>query len=374
MDNTQEGNNLVQLFTELERQKKTKRDFVIPSDQIKTDTVTLESGTKEIRLYIPSDTNFPSDVGVTPSALHFGITDHAHSQIAEKTKIPKGFYDRLKADHPELLVKNINQLIAEKDRRMVRTLDGNVRAVVSPKYRIIDNYDVTFEAMNIFKQLNDQNQSGIGIRRADLTPTRLYIKATSESLIDQIFPKKEKRETGDAVKGGIIIANSEVGDGAFKVMPFMEVLKCSNGMISDDILKRVHIGRDKGIGEINWQEDTLRKQDEALWLKIRDMISGTFNPEIFHKWVDKINEVATIEIEKPVLAVNNVIKNYNVNKDKAELLLAQFAQEGYNKWGLSNAITAVAKTENNYEKQIEMEKLGADILNVPVEKLVEVNE
>jgi hypothetical protein len=90
MENTSEENNLVQLFRELERQKKSKRDFVIPSAQIKTDTVTLEDGKQQIMMHIPTDTN---------TDKRFGITDHAHRQIAEKTKIPKNFYDRLNEDH-----------------------------------------------------------------------------------------------------------------------------------------------------------------------------------------------------------------------------------------------------------------------------------
>lgn len=369
-------NKLMKLFQELERQKNTKKDYVVPSELVKADCHEMEDGNKTIFLHIPKPMQ-PDVIGDTFSSnedekLTFGITKHAHAQISEKTKIPKNFYDRLKEDYPELLVKNINELIAEKDKRMIRTLDGNVRAVVSPKYRCIDNYDVCYQAGDLIKELNNTENAGIHIKRADLTETRFYMKATSEKLIDQIFPKKDKQEAGDIVKGGIIISNSEVGDGAFRVMPYMEVLKCTNGMISDDILKRIHVGREKGIGEINWSEETLRKQDETLWLKIKDMITGTFNPEIFRKWVDRINEVASEVIEKPTIAINNVVKNYNVTKEKTEQLLHMFAQEGYTKWGLSNAITSVAQTETDYEKQINMEKVGAEILHVPLEQLQHV--
>lgn len=370
MEDKQENNKLVQLAQELERQKTTKKDFVVPSDYIKVENQTLEDGQKVLMMYVPAVTDVPAGFGVTPSPMRFGITDHSHSQISEKLKIPKNFYDRLHEQYPELLARNINDLMPEKEKRLVRTLDGNVRAFLSSRYRIIDNYDVLFNSMDVFKKLNTEQNADIQIARADLTDTRLYIKALSETLVDTIFPKKEEKETGDAVKGGIIICNSEVGNGAFKVMPFMEVLRCSNGMISEEILSRIHLGRDKGIGEITFRADTLQKQDEALWLKIRDMIEGTFNPEIFRKWVDKINEVASIEIEKPILAINNVVKNHNLNKDKVESLLAEFAQVGYTKWGLSNAITAVAKTEENYEKQIEMEKVGAEILTAPMEAIV----
>lgn len=363
-------NKIVQLARELTRQKETKKDFIISSEDIKTDVQTLEDGDKVLMMHFPPVNDIPDGVGVTPSHLRFGITDHTHSQISEKLRIPKNFYDRLKEGYPDLLVKNINELIPEKEKRLVRTLDGNVRALLSSRYRIIDNYDIFFNSLDIIKQLNAEKGAGIEVQRADLTDTRLYIKAISETLVDTIYPKTGETEVGDAVKGGIIICNSELGNGAFKVMPFMEVLKCKNGLISEDILSRIHLGRDKGIGEITFQADTILKQDEALWMKIRDMIKGTFNPEIFSKWVDKINEVAGTVIEKPVMAINNVVKNNNLNKDKVESLLAEFAKEGYTQWGLSNAITRVAQTETDYEKQIEMEKLGASILTVPVESIV----
>ena len=362
MEENIESSKIVQLAKELERQKNTKRDFIVLSDQIRTDCHTMENGRKTLFMYIPK---------IEESGIEtFGITNHTHSQISDKLKIPKTFYDRLKEDYPDLLVNNINELMPEKEKRLVRTLDGNVRALLSSRYRIIDNYDVFFNSLDVVKKLNNQNNLAIHPLRADLTDTRLYIKLISESLIDTIFPDKENKGRGDAVNGGIIICNSEVGNGAFKVMPFMNVIKCTNGMISEDILSRIHLGRDKGIGEITFKEDTLASEDETIWLKIRDMIEGTFNPEIFSKWVDKINDVASIEIEQPVKAINNIVKNNNLNKDKVDTLLAEFAKEGYNQWGLSNAITSVAKTETDYEKQIDMEKLGAKILTLKVEDII----
>ena len=89
---------------------------------------------------------------------------------------------------------------------------------------------------------------------------------------------------------------------------------------------------------------------------------------------NKINNVASEEVEEPILVVNNVVKNYNLGKDKAESLLKQFSQEGFNRWGLVNSVTAVAQTEPNYEGQIEMEKLGTKLLTVPMKELTRKTE
>jgi len=344
--------NLLDIAKELERQKQRKKDFVIPSEQIKT---TYDVGTDKIKV----------EVG---NHGEYDITNYCHGQFADKTKIPKNFYDRLKESHPELLVKNINELIKEKDKSMIRTLDGNARALLSNGYRIIDNHDILMNSLNRFNHLNKDKDMQIGVDRSDITETRLYVKATSEKLVDTIFPNKEKKE-GDGVRGGIVIRNSELGHGAFSVSPFMVVLKCTNGMIADESFRKIHLGRKHGVGEVNWSDDTLRLQDKTLWSKVNDMIVQTFNPEIFHKWVDKINDVASEEVEEPIIVVNNVVKNYGLGKDKAESLLKQFSKEGFDRWGLMNSVTAVAQSEMNYENQIEMEKLGNKLLTVPLKEL-----
>jgi len=356
----EEQNNmskLVELAKKLEQQKASKKDYVVPSEQIQSE---YDVGEQKLKLSIPLP-----DTGVRRS---FELTEFCHNQISAKTGIPKTFYERLKESHPELLVKNINELVREKDKRLVRTLDGKARAFLSDRYRIIDNYDVLFNAMDRFDALNKEKDMQIQIKRADLTDTHLYIKAVSGRLVDTIFPNKDK-QVGDAVEGGIIITNSEVGAGAYKVMPYMNVLKCQNGMISEQTFSRVHLGKARGVGMIDWSDLTLQLEDEALWSKIRDMINQTFSVDIFRKWVEKINQVASNVIENPILAVNNVVKEYEIPKERVELLLSQFAQEGFNQWGLAQAVTRIAQDEKSYDNQIEMEKIGTRILE---KKIVEL--
>ena len=39
----------------------------------------------------------------------FGINNIAHGQIAEQAKIPKSYYDRMRAEAPHLLANNVNE-------------------------------------------------------------------------------------------------------------------------------------------------------------------------------------------------------------------------------------------------------------------------
>lgn len=344
------------LKDELERQKKERYDIVAPSDQL---IVSYDLGTNKVMIDVPD---------LKGGSRTYGITPYAHRQICTKTKIPVKYYEIMKEKKPDLLVKNVNAWLPDKEKRMVRVLDGNVRALLSSRYRIIDNYDILNQALTEFYKISNEKKAKIVIHNADLTDTRLYVKALSPDLVDEIHDT-DKKERGDIVNGGIMISNSEVGAGGYKVTPFMNIVKCSNGLIGEEVLKKIHVGRDLGIGEIDWSDETLRLQDEALWAKMKNMIHATFNPEIFHKWVDRINNVAKTEIEKPTLAVNNIVKSYNMPDKIQDDLMDFFTKENPTQWGLSNAVTSYAQTIGDYNKQIEMEKIGTKILEMKPEEV-----
>ena len=345
-----------ELKAELERQKKERYDVVVPSNQL---TALYDENINEVMLDVPD---------LEGSSSQYGITPYAHRQICTKTKIPVKYYELMKEKKPDLLVKNVNAWLPDKEKRMVRVLDGNVRALLSSRYRIIDNYDILNQALMEFFNISNDKKTKIDIHKADLTDTHLFVKALSPDLIDEVHDT-DNMKRGDIVNGGIMISNSEVGAGGYKVTPFINIVKCSNGLIGEEVLKKIHLGKDLGIGEIDWSDETLRLQDEALWAKMKDMIHATFNPEIFHKWVDRINKVAKVEIEKPTLAVNNIVKSYKMPESLQDDLMNFFAKENNTQWGLSNAVTAYAQTVDDYNKQIEMEKIGAKILEMKPEEI-----
>jgi len=350
---------LKELAEELERQKANRYDIVVPSDRL----IVLKDGDK---IYM----DIPQPDGTTK---RHSITSHAHDQIANKTGIPIKYYNKMKeTGHLDLLANNVNEWMPNKDKRLVRVLDNKVRALLSDRYRVIDNYDVLYATLEEFKKIQQERNMNIEIKRSDLTETNIYIKATSPDLVDEVIHWKDRdgKERTEPVHGGIIISNSEVGAGAFNVKPFVNVLVCQNGLIGEHVFKRVHIGRELGVGLIDWSNETLELEDAALWSKIRDMIQATFDPEVFHKWVDEINEIASTEVPKPSLAVDNIIKHFDLPKSKKDDLLNQFAKESPTQWGLSMAVTQIAQNEEDYEKQIEMEKIGAQLLEKKVTPII----
>lgn len=353
-----ETGELSKLAKELERQCKTKEDYIRYSDEL----CVLKDGDDNIKMELPVIRND------TVTKKKFPITEYCHKQISEKTKIPLKYYQRMMDEKQyDLLCKNIMTWLPDKEKRFVRLLDTNgdgivrVRALLSARYRVIDNYDVLLNAMKTFKELN----ADIMIKTAKLTETKLYIKATSKNLTDEIH----KIHGRDIVEGGITISNSEIGAGAYKVVPFMWVERCKNGLIGEEGFTKIHLGKERGIGLLDWSDETLELEDKALWSKIEDIICATFNPEIFRKWVDKINGVSTIKLEEPTIAFNNIIKSENIPENKRDELLMHFGNEEPTLWGLSASVTRLAQDMPNYDDQIALEETGRKILEMKPEQI-----
>ena len=90
----------------------------------------------------------------TPGGEPLAIRDTAHGQLAERVGIPKAYYDRMREHAPALFDTNVNHwLLASDGRRLVRTLDGHARAILSDRYRMLDNDDLAAVALPVLRPL-----------------------------------------------------------------------------------------------------------------------------------------------------------------------------------------------------------------------------
>lgn len=327
--------NIVELANELERQKANSQDLIV-------DTSTVEA--------VPVENTVVLNV---PEVGEYPLTVHAHAQLAEKLKIPKRYYDRMiEEGRPDLLAENVNAWMGEKDRRLLRILDGDIRAILSDRYRVMDNHDLMFTALEEFKQ-----KETIEVHRADLTDTHMYIKAYDRTLVAEI------REE-DAVNAGLIIRNSEIGVGAFKVEPFILRQICTNGLIGEVALEKMHLGRmTKEIGFIDWSDETRMLEDQSLFSQVKDVIHAAFNEKIFYEWVDVAKNGTEVIVEEPIEAVNNVATFINIGEEqKNELLMHFLGDNDTTQYGLVNAITRTARDMTDVNEQVRLEGVAGSLL------------
>lgn len=340
-----QGIDIVSLAEEIKRREEAKKDLVADSNQIKMD-------------------NESTNIVLAGSDESFVLTDLAHKQIADYTKIPHGYYNRVKTDSPDLLAENVNHWLHHENkngRRMIRTLDGKARAFLSDRYRRLDNHLIAEASLPTLLESPD-----IQIVSTDITDTRLYLKA--------LFPRIEGDvKAGDIVQAGVVISNSEVGLGTLTVSPMLFRLICKNGMIADVAgqygLKKYHLGRKVASLEESYEifsDETLKADDKALMLKIQDSIRAAANKDVFNVILEQMREATTGQkIERPVKAVEVLARSFTLSSDEKDSVLENLIRNAdYSRFGALNAITEVANEHGSYDRATELEAAGGQVLNL----------
>ncbi len=297
------GKTLSELAIELERQSETKKDYIASTESLEmTDTgeMTLEGDTRQ----------------------EFEIADHAHTQIAARLDIPAKYYQRMRSQAPELLAANVNGWFQQKpERRMVRTLDGQMRAFLSERYRRLDNFDLASAVLPVLKEMGE----GLKIVSTELTESKMYIKVINERLELEV-------KQGDVVQAGMVISNSEVGLGSLKVEPLIYRLICTNGMIAQDYSqKRYHVGRNAESGEAYelFRDETIKADDRAFFLKVQDTVRAAVDITKFSTIVERMREATEQKIEgNPVKSVELLTKSFGYNGEESSGILQHLIQGG----------------------------------------------
>jgi hypothetical protein len=347
-----QGSTLEALAAEVQRQQDSKQDYLADTRQLTLASTTVGAG-KDVML---RSTMAIEGVG------ELGVNDWAHGQVADRLGIPRKFYGRLRSSHTGLLDHNVNTLWREApEQRMVRTMDGSVRALVSDRYRRLDNHDLCEAALPIL-----MGMEGAQVISCNLSDTRMYLKVLLP-MQREVVPG-----LGDIVQAGVCISNSEVGDGALAVRPLVYRLVCLNGMISlDNMLRAHHIGGRLQEGEHTYavySDATLQADDRAFWLKVQDVVRAATDEAIFAKTVDQMNKLATTtpEVQNPVAAVQRIGKQLGLLQGEQESVLAHLASGGnMTQWGMLNAITRTSQDVADYDRATDLEAMGGAVLRMP---------
>lgn len=342
------GRTLQELATEINRQRELKRDFVGPSTALDmAPRIALEGGV---------------EIGVGGNGW-FAVNDLAHEQIADRLEIPRRYYQRMLAARPALLAENVNAWLHHKpENRLVRTLDGRVRAFLSDRYRPLDNYDL---AEAVLPGL--LSTPGLRVESSEVTDRRLYIKAVNERVQAEVVK-------GDVVQAGISISNSEVGCGALNIQPLVYRLVCSNGAIMEDgSLRKYHAGKALAGGDDGdartWErlsDETRQATDQAFWMQVRDLSKAALDESIFNRALDRMRQAADQKlVAGPVEVVEVLDRRLGLREGEKGGILQSLIEGGdLSRWGLANAITAASQSVASYDRATELERLGGQILEL----------
>lgn len=341
------GTSINELATRIEREAHDRQDFLADSRKLSFEAQNGDCG-------LVLDLNGHGLKKFTPTPL-------CHEQIAARLQVPQKYYDRCRTEAPELLAQNVNHWLHQKaERRLVRTLPDKARAFLSDRFRPLDNADLV-EAV-----LPAIHRAGCEIKSAQLTESRLYIQAVSTRITAEV-------KVGDVVQAGLILSNSEVGCGSVRIEPLVYKLSCLNGaVINDAALRKYHVGRNNSGAEFEgaeqyFRDETRKADDRAFWLKVVDVVNATLDTEGFKSIVERFRQAANSKpVENPVAAVEIVQKRFNLSDDEKGGVLKHLASGGdLTQYGLGNAITRYATDAPDYDRAIELERAGGEVLVLP---------
>ena len=270
-------------------------------------------------------------------------------------------------EKPELLAENVNTWFAAKETSyMVRTMDGNARALLSDRYRRIDNLEIATAVLPLFA-----GQLGVEVMSAEVTDSRLYLKVVNHRL--------EMACVGDRVQAGVVISNSEVGLGAVSVQPLVYTLACTNGMIVSSLGERkTHVGRQAKALEESYaiySDETLEAEDHAFMLRLKDATMAAIDEARFAQIVGKLEDASFAPITGRVQDVIELTgKAYGLNQGEQDDILSFLIQGGdLSLYGLSNAITRASQNVESYDRATALEGIGWEVATMPAEQWKEYN-
>jgi len=349
------GRTIQELAAEVKRQSETKIDLIADTRCV---------GVK------------PIDNGLTLSLEGHGdfeVGDIAHGQIADHTKIPSGYYNKMRNEDPDLLATNVDRWFKKYPvPRMLRMLDGKNRALLSDSYRPLDNYDF---CKVIFDACSRQN---LEILSCEVTEKRLYLKAVDKSEFQ--VPVGYKMGDGshkifDVCCPMFIASNSEVGYGRILLETGVYTRACTNlCWFSDGAMKRTHVGGRHRITEVTGVENiehlltskTRQKSDEVLWLQMRDVLASIFDKRKIERRVEVLAAAAENKIINAAGVVKVVTDRFNLTASEGSSVMDHLIAGGsLTQYGLHAAVTRAAQDAVNYDRATELEYLGGQIVELP---------
>ncbi len=392
---------LADMVTMLRHQRAQRLDVVVPAAAIHA---------HEGNLVIDGTVQHLSDTGVTSAAGTYRPTQVADEGLSTKLGINLGYLRRLRGERPDLWDANVNGWLhgnplagIEPDSRkfLLRLFQaagdslGVVRAVLSDSYKVIDNLDA------LMATLDGIRLAGIEVEfdGLDLTERRLYarvvapqIRAYAPGLLagyrspfgGQAYipgrtwtPEQARQAAAREGHGytpgaepvlfaGFVVANSEVGEGAWTVTPRIVAEICGNGLqIVADVARAVHLGSRHEEGVVRYTADTAEKELALITARARDAVATFLSPDYLLAKVCEIERKAGAQVSHPEETVRQVARAARFSDELADAILAHFIRGGQlTAGGVMQAVTSVAQTLDDADTASDLEAQALRVMEL----------
>ena len=292
----------------------------------------------------------------------YDMTESFHNNLARKFDIPIHYYRRIKNEEPKLFEKTINTLNKNSNPQMFRKYkvkkkfrlkniingqsSGNLRALLSDRYKIIDNKEILKHLEPKFDKKNFVLLSGYEDENV------MSCKIRFSNLIGSV-------RQGDTVYGGIYLRNSEVGRSSLTISALIYRLVCTNGLMipnTETIYNTFHLGAKNPINYTpNYIVPTSALDNIDL------VINHLLSKNLFKDKLESLKHTTTQPIKK--VKYDKIKEFYATTDDEQEMIKQEFETENdFTLYGLIQAFTSTARKIKNIQRSLYLEKIGGRLI------------
>jgi hypothetical protein len=258
-----------------------------------------------------------------------------------------------------LAAQSLNEAFSRLgSRHLVRHVEGQVRGIVSDKFRRIDARPILEAALGAFQAVGLQPYEGRWLE------TKLELQA--------IVPQLYAPIPGELLAFGVSLRTSDYGDGAFDIRAFMLRPACANGMIGDSALRAVHVGK-RLSDDMELSERTMRLDTKAMASATDDVVRAALSPAKIEQRLLGMKAAAEREID-PKKALAALRKS--LTKVEADSVVAHFNSPdvvtlppGQSALRMANAISWLANNGDVAPRRaIELQEVAGEWIAPPSAK------
>ncbi len=292
------------------------------------------------------------------------IHKHALGQMAAKVGIPGQYLGQLATSSDEwqrnLAAEILNKHFHEGqplDRFLVRSVAGEVRGVLSDRYRRLDNRPLLEAFAGECQKIGAVPVDGT------FSDTRITLKAFLPMVFEPV--------PNEVMCLGVEWGNSDFGAARHTVRAMIWRLWCTNKATMEDTLAQVHLGAVMP-DSIELSQRTYDYDTKTSVSALRDIVRGVLAPKKVNALLATIKSADENKIQwksaKSLLAKKLLKGEMQKVEDAFTSDDVQNLPAGESTWRLSNAISWIAGSTEDADRKLELQRLAGQVVNGRVDK------
>lgn len=304
-------------------------------------------------------------IGVEVNGTPYSLHNHALGQLGGRLGLPTAWLREWGHSPKPWQRESVADVLAttlsrtdRQERLLIRSVDDEVRGVLSDAYRRISS-TVLMKAF------------AAAIKAAGMTPYRAtYSDVRWDVGVVLTEPFGLRTPDGvDYVAAMLGLRNSDFGASAMELTLNILRLACINGMTGQSIAKQVHLGR-RLPDDIRLSESTYQLDTRATAAVLRDTVKSIMEPAKLQKRLEPVQAAAEDRIDASA-QVEGLVRAKRLTKTEGEAVTKVLVERDPSvvptgdptRWQLANAISSLAHADGlPVDRRDELEAVGGQLL------------